>query len=63
MDRGSKSDSISGHDINSEAYRIAMYNANRADKDFVPLLVRNNKDVKEYLYLKKLDEEYKRKPK
>ena len=58
-----KETSISGHDINSEQFRIAMLNANRADKDFVPLLVRNNKSVKEYLYLKKLDEQYKRKPK
>lgn len=55
--------STSGHDINSEAYRIAMLNANRADKEFVPLLVSNDKSVKEYLYLKKLDEEWKRKPK
>ena len=55
--------SISGHDINSEAYRIAMENANKADKDFVSNLIRNDKKVKEYLYLKKLDEEWKRKPK
>lgn len=58
-----KETSISGHDINSEAYKIAMYNANRADKDFVPLLIRNNKDVRKTLYLMKLDEQYKRKPK
>ena len=63
MDRRSKSDSISGHDINSEQYRIAMINANRADKDFVPLLVSNDKSVRKYLYLKKLDEEWKRRPK
>ena len=55
--------SISGHDINSEAYKQAMINANRADKDFVPLHIRNDKKVREYLYLKKLDEEYKRKAK
>ena len=63
MDRRSKSDSISGHDINSEQFRIAMLNANRADKDFIPNLVRNNKDVRKTLYLMKLDEEYKRKAK
>ncbi len=55
--------SISGHDINSEQFRIAMINANRADKDFIPNLVRNNKDVRKTLYLMKLDEQYKRKPK
>ena len=55
--------SISGHDINSESYRIAMYNANRAVNEFVPLLVRNDKSVREYLYLKKLDEAWKRRPK
>ncbi len=57
-----KETSISGHDINSGQFRIAMGNANKADKDFVPLLVRNNKDVKKLLYLMKLDEQYKRKP-
>ncbi len=56
-----KQTSISGHDINSEAYRIAMINATRADKDFVPLYIKNNKDVKKTLYLIKLDEQWKRK--
>lgn len=55
--------SISGHDIHSEQFRIAMINANRADKDFIPLILRNDKSVRKYLYLRKLDEEWKRRPK
>lgn len=47
---------------NKETLSKAMANANRADKDFVPLVMRNDKSVKEYLYLRKLDEQYKRKP-
>ena len=47
---------------NKETLSKAMINANKADKDFVPNLVRNNKDVKKLLYLMKLDEQYKRKP-
>lgn len=62
MDRRSKSDSISGHDINSEQYKIAMLNANRADKEFIPNSMRNDPAVKKALYLIKLDKEYKRKP-
>ena len=48
---------------NKETLSKAMENANRADKEFVPNLVRNNKDVKKTLYLMKLDEQWKRKPK
>lgn len=41
----------------------AMENANKADKNFVPNYIRSNPEVKRVLYLKKLDEQYKRKPK
>lgn len=55
--------SITGHDINSETYKQAMLNANRADKDFVPNYIKNDPEVQQALYLKKLDEQYKKKPK
>ena len=62
---GIKVESISGHDINSEAFRNAAENANRAyyqDNSTFPNYIRNDPAVKKLLYLMKLDEEYKRKP-
>ena len=66
MDRRSKSNSALELAYGTESYRIAMLNANRAyerDETTFPNYIRNDPAVKKALYLIKLDEKWKRKPK
>ena len=49
--------------VHSTHFKQDMANANNASDNFVPVRIKNNKQVKDYLYLKRLDESYKRKPK
>ena len=54
---------VTSYDYDSEAFKQAMANANNAAQNFIPLRVKNSKEVKDYLYLKRLDDSYKRQPK